>query len=104
MRKDYDKLVRDEIPRIIEASGKHCVTEILTGEAYVDKLEEKLSEELAEYLESKSLEEMADLLEVMEALVAARGESWEEVKRLQTEKREKRGGFERRILLHRVED
>ena len=102
MEKHYNKLVRDEIPRIIEESGKHCVTEILSTEAYLEKLEEKLSEELAEYLESKSLEELADLLEVMKALVAARGETWDEVERLQVEKREKRGGFEKRILLRTV--
>ena len=102
MRKDYDKLVRDEIPRIIEESGSNCVTEILSTEAYLEKLEEKLSEELAEYRESKSLEELADLLEVMKALVAARGETWDEVERLQAEKREKRGGFEKRILLRTV--
>lgn len=102
MEKHYNKLVRDEIPRIIEESGSSCVTEILSTEAYLEKLEEKLSEELAEYRESKSLEELADLLEVMKALVAARGETWDEVERLQVEKREKRGGFEKRILLRTV--
>ena len=102
MEKHYNKLVRDEIPRIIEESGSSCVTEILSTEAYLEKLEEKLSGELAEYRESKSLEELADLLEVMKALVAARGETWDEVERLQVEKREKRGGFEKRILLRTV--
>ena len=102
MEKHYNKLVRDEIPWIIEESGSSCVTEILSTEAYLEKLEEKLSEELAEYRESKSLEELADLLEVMKALVAARGETWDEVERLQVEKREKRGGFEKRILLRTV--
>ena len=43
-------------------------------------------------------------MEVMKALVAARGETWDEVERLQLEKREKRGGFEKRILLRTVEE
>jgi predicted house-cleaning noncanonical NTP pyrophosphatase (MazG superfamily) len=95
----YNKLVRDKIPQIIAASGKNCVTEVLTEDAYLQKLDEKLGEELAEYQESKSLEELADLLEVMAAVVKARGYSWEELERIRARKREKRGGFEERILL-----
>ena len=57
----YDKLVRDLIPEIIEASGKRCVCSTLSDEEYLDKLDEKLNEELAEYQESKSMEELADL-------------------------------------------
>ncbi len=95
----YNKLVRDKIPQIIAASGKNCVTEVLQEDAYLQKLDEKLGEELAEYQESKSLEELADLLEVMAAVVKARGYSWEELERIRARKREKRGGFEDRILL-----
>ena len=104
MEKHYNKLVRDEIPRIIEESGSSCVTEILSEEACLEKLEEKLSEELAEYMQSKSLEELADLLEVIYALVAARGSTWQEVEQLRMEKKEKRGGFEKRIFLRTVEE
>ena len=95
----YNKLVRDKIPQIIENSGKSCTTRILDEEDYLKKLEEKLSEELAEYRQSKALEELADLLEVMETLVAARGESWEELTGIQRQKREARGGFDSRLLL-----
>ena len=99
----YNKLVRDKIPQIIAASGKNCVTEVLQEDAYLQKLDEKLGEELAEYQESKSLEELADLLEVMAAVVKARGYSWEELERIRARKREKRGGFEDRILLKESE-
>ena len=99
----YNKLVRDKIPQIIAASGKNCVTEVLQEDAYLQKLDEKLSEELAEYQESKSLEELADLLEVMAAVVKARGYTWEELERIRARKREKRGGFEDRILLKESE-
>jgi len=95
----YQKLVRDKIPQIIAASGKKCTTEILTEDIYLQKLDEKLNEELLEYQESKSLEELADLLEVMGAVVKARGYTWEELERVRIRKREKRGGFEDRILL-----
>lgn len=98
----YQKLVRDKIPEIIAATGKTCQTRILSREEYIAKLDEKLSEELAEYQESKSLEELADLLEVMEATVKARGYTWDELLQVRDEKRAKRGGFEDRILLEEV--
>ena len=98
----YHKLVRDRIPEIIEKQGKTCVTEVLSQEAYIRMVDEKLNEELAEYQESKSLEELADLLEVMEAAVIARGYTWEELLQVRDEKRQKRGGFQDRILLKEV--
>ena len=98
----HNKLVRDRIPEIIEASGRTCVTEVLFTEDYLQALDAKLGEELAEYQESKSLEELADLLEVMAAVVKARGYTWEELTRVREEKQARRGGFEARIFLKEV--
>ena len=98
----YHKLIRDKIPEIIESQGNTCVTEVLSEEKYLQMLHEKLSEELAEYRESQSLEELADLLEVMRAVVAARGYTWEELEAVRQQKRQKRGGFEDRLLLKEV--
>lgn len=98
----YNKLVRDRIPEIIENSGKKCVVSVLSQDDYIKMLDAKLQEELTEYLESKSLEELADLLEVMGAVVKARGYTWDELTRLRKAKREKRGGFEKRLLLTEV--
>lgn len=100
--KAYNKLVRDKIPKIIEESGKTCTVETLTDEKYIAMLDAKLTEELAEYQESKSLEELADLLEVMGAVVKARGYTWDELTTVRKKKREERGGFEKRILLKEV--
>lgn len=101
-KKLHNKLVRDKIPEIIRADGRGCLCETLSPEMYLRFLDEKLNEELAEYQESKSLEELADLLEVMGAVVKARGYTWEQLTTLRKEKREKRGGFEKRILLKEV--
>lgn len=98
----YNKLVRDRIPDIIESDGKTCATEVLDKEAYLRLLDEKLTEELAEYQESKSLEELADLLEVLQAVLKARGWTWEQLEQVRTEKAAKRGGFKKRILLKEV--
>lgn len=100
----YNKLVRDRIPEIIEASGKTCDTEILSDAEYISMLDAKLNEELLEYQESKSMEELADLLEVMRSVAAARGSSIEEVENIRRKKAEKRGGFEKRILLKEVRE
>ena len=98
----YNKLVRDRIPEIIEASGKRCVCATLSDEEYLAKLDEKLNEELGEYQESKSMEELADLLEVIRAVATARGSSIEEVEAIRRDKVAKRGGFVKRILLGEV--
>ena len=102
--KRYHKLVRDRIPEIIEASGKTCAYETLPDEDYLRLLDEKLNEELAEYQESKSLEELADLLEVMRAVVKARGWTIEQLEQVRAEKAIKRGGFEEKILLKEVRE
>lgn len=102
--KTYRKLVRDCIPEMIEAVGKSCVCEMLSDEDYLDLLDQKLNEELAEYQESKSLEELADLLEVIQAVVKARGWTLEELERVRADKAAKRGGFEKKILLKEVAD
>ena len=101
--KTYYKLGRDRIPEIIEADGKKYVCEKLSDEDYLSLLDQKLNEELAEYQESKSLEELADLLEVMQAVVKARGWTLEELEQVRVEKAAKRGGFEKKILLKEVQ-
>lgn len=100
----YYKLVRDCIPEIIENDGKKCVCETLSDEDYISLLDQKLNEELAEYQESKSLEELADLLEVVQAVVKARGWTWEELEQVRSDKAAKRGGFEKKILLKEVRE
>lgn len=84
MLKAYHKLVSDCIPEIIEADGNTCTCETLSQEEYLLLLDEKLNEELAEYQESKSLEELADLLEVIRAVVHARSWTLEQLERHRT--------------------
>ena len=104
MIKRYNKLVRDRIPEIIAADGNSCVTAALTDEEYIKMLDAKLNEELCEYQESKSMEELADLLEVIRAVAAARGSSIEEVEGIRRKKADERGGFEKKLLLVEVQD
>ena len=99
----YNKLVRDKIPEIIKASGKTYETEILSDEEYLQMLDKKLDEELAEYHQEQNIEELADLLEVLYATAKARGYSIEELEQVRVEKQKARGGFEKKLLLKVVE-
>ena len=98
----YNKLVRDRIPEIIEASGKSCVTEILSDKVYLRLVDAKLDEELAEYHSDQNIEELADLLEVIYAAAMARGYTLEQLESVRAAKAEKRGAFANKILLKEV--
>ena len=100
----YNKLVRDRIPEIIEASGKICKTEILSDDEYLKMIDAKLDEELAEYHKDQNIEELADLMEVIYAAAIARGYTLEQLEQIRAEKAEKRGGFRKKILLLEVEE
>ena len=94
-----EKLVRDKIPQIIEASGETPITRILEQDEYLVCLEAKLDEEVREFHESKATEELADILEVVYALAEAHGCSREELLSICQKKHDARGGFEKRIFL-----
>ena len=104
MTKTYNKLVRDRIPEIIASDGKTCTVEVLSYSRCLQMLDAKLTEELEEYQESKSLEELADLLEVLRAVVRARGWTWAELEQARREKATQRGGFEKKLLLKEVRE
>ena len=52
----YNKLVRDKIPEIIEKSGNTCEIEILSNDEYLKMLDMKIEEELQEYYQDKNLD------------------------------------------------
>lgn len=98
----YNKLVRDRIPEIIEASGKTCTYETLPDEQYLELLNKKLLEEVNEYLESGTVEELADIGEVMHAILESMGVTLEQFQHVRLEKLAARGGFSKKILLKEV--
>jgi predicted house-cleaning noncanonical NTP pyrophosphatase (MazG superfamily) len=97
--KEYNKLVRDKIPNIIEASGRKCTYEIASKDDRYSLLESKLQEEVSEFLEDKNLEELADVMEVLFGLANALGYSEEELLKARDKKKEERGGFKEGIVL-----
>lgn len=95
----HNKLVRDNIPDIIENNGQTANTVILDDKKYTAALEKKLKEETKEYLHSGELMELADILEVVDALAKNQGSSFEEVLELKKQKQKKNGAFDRKIFL-----
>ena len=102
----YPKLVRDRIPAIIAESGRSCRTTVLTEPAFRAALLAKLVEEAQEVQTASSdeiLTELADVLEVFDALLSAQQLSWPEVLQRQKQRRQDRGGFGSRLQLDWVE-
>ena len=102
-RKFFNKLVRDKIPEMLAKNGGEPETETLNDEKYKICLYEKLKEECEETVNSYSkenlAEELADLLEVMMAISKLNGIDFAEIEKIRLTKKEKRGGFDSKILL-----
>ncbi|TAA73392.1 nucleoside triphosphate pyrophosphohydrolase [Planococcus salinarum] len=104
----YNKLVRDNIPQVIEKTNKQFSTRILSKEEYMIEVKKKMNEELEEYQQAatneEAVEELADMLELIHAAVKIHGATIEQLEEVRRAKAEKRGGFEKRIFLIEVED
>jgi len=100
--KSYNKLVRDFIPQVIEKSGKKCDIRIASKEENLGLLEEKLKEEVQEYLEDKNIDELADVMEVLIGIAKKLGYTEEELFQKRLMKKEERGSFDKGIVLERV--
>lgn len=104
----YNKLVRDNIPEIIVGNGGKPYTRVLDRDEYKRELEKKLNEEYQEVLGATTsedrIEELADMIEIIEALAVLEDKNLEDVIKVQEQKREKRGGFNKKVFLEKVEE
>lgn len=104
MNRSYNKLVRDKIPELIRESGRKCTSRILSEDEYFDALIEKIIEEIQEYRISGNEEELADVFEVLDCLVALKEYEPMHIDYLKLIRREARGSFKERVLLIDVDD
>lgn len=95
----YNKLVRDKIPDIIKSNGEKPIIRRLDDSEYIHQLNIKILEEINEYLESGEVEELADLEEVLRAILDYKKISYSEFEEIRKEKVKKRGAFKKRIFL-----
>ena len=95
MKYVYNKLVRDKIPEEInKMKDRKSNYKILNDDEYLQELDKKLFEEAHEFIEEHSVEELADLMEVISAIIKLRKISL---------KNNKKGKFENKVYLIDVE-
>lgn len=95
----YNKLVRDKIPERIREKGGVPVTHIANDAEYWQKLKEKLGEEVLEFQKDENIEELADILEVVDAIIVHKDFKKEEIEKVKEKKAEERGKFNLKIIL-----
>jgi predicted house-cleaning noncanonical NTP pyrophosphatase (MazG superfamily) len=93
----YNKLVRDNIPEILDQKGISYEKRIASEEEYKAELIIKLQEEMREFLEAGDIEELADILEVIRALEKL--PEYQHLEEVRKNKVEEKGAFEERIIL-----
>ena len=100
----YNKLIRDNNVKLMEDKGCKVTYEILDDKRYGQELDKKLQEEVSEYLADYSVEEMADVMEVIYAMLDFRGITMEEVEKVRLNKRNFKGAFKNKIFPKDVEE
>jgi predicted house-cleaning noncanonical NTP pyrophosphatase (MazG superfamily) len=107
MRVTYDKLIRDRIPDVMDRAGVRYELTVLPDDAFRAALLAKAVEETEELRAATHrddvITELADVLEVLDAVMRLEGIDVEEVRAVQAARREARGGFERRVMLRWTE-
>ncbi len=100
----YNKLIRDNIPTILQQKGITTKTHIADKKEYTKKLLEKLEEEVKEYTQSQTIDEMADIFEVITTILKEKQWTIEQVIAVQQQKREQKGAFTARIILEETKE
>jgi len=98
----YNKLVRDKIPDVLESAGLDYTAYTVSNDELKNYLGKKLTEEVTEFLERPSLEELADIQEVMNGILQAYCWTETDLEHMATSKREERGAFTKGIILREV--
>ncbi|MFA6376218.1 MAG: nucleoside triphosphate pyrophosphohydrolase [Candidatus Paceibacterota bacterium] len=102
---EYPKLVRDRIPEIIKKNeGIEIKIRIMDdNNEYLEYLLKKIVEEATELQNATETEEiiveLADIYEIIDSILEAKGKTREDIDIIETEKRKKNGGFKKRILM-----
>jgi len=99
MQKEYNKAIRDKIPEIMRKTGKKCNVKKMDNHEFLAALEDKLLEEMNEYYESRSPEELADLMEVIYRIAELKGVSPKQLEQIRIQKNNDRGDFSENLFL-----
>ncbi len=116
MLKIFNKLVRDKMIDIYKNDVAQGISASAFSVKYLEKKETlellknkflEETEEMFQVYESESpeklKEEMADIIEVLNAVAYHKGFSFDEVENIRQNKKEKRGGFETGLFLESID-
>lgn len=108
MENSFNKLVRDKIPLKIKQNGEYSITKTLNDREFEKAIDDKLKEEALEVAlasnKDEVTEELADLLEVMLKKAEINNITFDEIEKLRKSKRDKRGGFDKKVFLVKTYD
>lgn len=99
MRKEFYKLVRDNVPYIIRDTGDLPKIAIMSDSDFQNELALKLQEECAELVSTYNVNEFADVLEVLEAIAKTHGIEWSDILKEKEQKAKNKGTFKEKIFL-----
>lgn len=102
-------LIRDNVPAIMSQQGKTCRTAHLDDTKYLELLNNLFIEEVKRYvaqdsIDNKDIECLADVGEVMHAILALKGVALEEFQRVRMQRFEELGGYLDRVFLKEILD
>lgn len=100
--KQYNKLVRDNIPEFLESKGIPYEKKVATDLEYREELIKKLLEETKEFSEVGSPRELADVVEVLDALKKL--PEYKDLEKIRLEKLKDKGAFEKRFIVKGIDD
>lgn len=95
--KTYNKLVRDKIPEILDKKGISYEKRTASKDEYKIALIKKLEEEVSEFQKENSVEELADVIEVIKSLKKL--PKYKNVEKIRIKKSKERGSFDKKIIL-----
>lgn len=98
----YHKLVRDNIVPLLKNKKVTFTYHVASNDEYWKKLREKLQEEVKEFLDSESIEELADIEEVLHAIYKEKSITRKDVEVIRQKKRRERGSFTNKFILDEI--
>lgn len=96
------KLIRDKVPAILQEQGKTACCDVLDEATYEQLLNEKFVEEAARYAKEGTMDAMAEIGEIMHAILALKKIPIEAFQKARLVQLEEMGGYGSRLYLKEI--
>jgi predicted house-cleaning noncanonical NTP pyrophosphatase (MazG superfamily) len=94
-----EKLVRDKVPHLLQKSEKAFTIRIVKGGEYIQKLKEKLKQEVEDFITDDAIEELADIMEIVLLLSEIKGVNIKDLEGFRKLKAAERGSYKEGFVL-----